>query len=220
VPFGGTLPSQILPLSDFYLTLPTGSAGNPDTVQQPALATYTSRYFQVNTAGDGVIFTAPTTGVHTKDSKYARSELRQTNPDGSLASWDTGSGTHAMTLTEAILQLPQNKPDLIFAQIHGRGSKPFIMLEAYGSNGGTSPVRLAVKGALTGTIDPAYHLGDRFNLVLSTANNVATITYNGKVVVSGSASQSGAYFKAGSYCQSNESGTSTCQVGIYSLGVS
>ena len=49
------VPGQVLDLSNWNLTLPTGSPGKPDTVQQPALATYSSPFFQVD-AGRGPVF--------------------------------------------------------------------------------------------------------------------------------------------------------------------
>ena len=70
------LPSQVLNLTDWYLTLPTGPAKDATEVMQPALASYTSADFEV--VGNAVVFTAPCGGSTTKDTKYPRCELRET----------------------------------------------------------------------------------------------------------------------------------------------
>jgi hypothetical protein len=72
-------PGQLLDLRNWYLTLPTGSAGRPDTVEQPDLDRYSSPFFQVDPQRDGVVFTATAGGVTTKNSTYPRSELREMN---------------------------------------------------------------------------------------------------------------------------------------------
>ena len=49
-------PGQILDLRDWYLTLPTGTPEDPDTVHQPELETYSGPYFRIDDAGTGVLF--------------------------------------------------------------------------------------------------------------------------------------------------------------------
>ena len=68
-------PGDLLDLRNWYLTLPSGDKGHPDTVEQPDLGTYSSSWFGLDDAGDGVVFTANAGGV-TENSTYPRSELR------------------------------------------------------------------------------------------------------------------------------------------------
>ena len=100
-----------------YLTLPTGSPGKPDTVRQPDLDGYSSRFFEVDPRGDGVVFTANAGGVTTKNSTYPRSELREMNGD-EMASWSNRTGTHTLSVRQAVTELPEAKPELVTAQIH------------------------------------------------------------------------------------------------------
>ena len=111
------VPGQLLDLTNWNLTLPSGSPGEPDTVQQPALATYSSPFFQVDTGRRGVVFTTDAGGVTTKGSSYPRSELRETKGDA-LAEWSNRTGTHTMELRQSVITLPPVKPEVVTAQIH------------------------------------------------------------------------------------------------------
>ena len=110
-------PADVLDLTNWYLTLPTGADGDPDTVEQPDLATYTSRYFQLNATKDGVAFTANADGVTTKNSSYPRTELREMNGQ-QKAAWSNTTGVHTLNVTEAVTELPPAKPETVTAQIH------------------------------------------------------------------------------------------------------
>ncbi len=115
---GGGVPAEVLNLTNWKETLPTGSAGSPTEIKQPQLASYSSDpYFVVNATGDGVRFRAPVNGVTTSGSSYPRSELREMN-GGDDASWSTTSGTHTMTIDEAITATPSEKPYVVAGQIH------------------------------------------------------------------------------------------------------
>lgn len=86
------LPSQILDLSVWKLTLPIGSTENPIDIHQPELNLFHHiTYFYEKSKA--VVFIANCGGVTTANSKYPRSELREMNLDGSLASWSAISGT-------------------------------------------------------------------------------------------------------------------------------
>ena len=63
--------------SNWYLTLPTGHKGDPDTVALPKLADHSCTVFHLNDAKDGIVFTANAGGVTTSGSSYPRSELRE-----------------------------------------------------------------------------------------------------------------------------------------------
>ena len=99
------------------MTLPTGKAGDPDTVEQPALGKLTNEFFKVDDSGDGVVFSARGDGVTTKNSHFPRSELREMN-GSAKAAWSNTSGTHTLDVCEAITQVPSAKPEVVGAQIH------------------------------------------------------------------------------------------------------
>ena len=86
-------PGDVIDLKNWYLTLPSGSSGDPDTVQQPKLASYTSKFFRLNDTRDGVAFTATAGGTTTENSHYPRAELREMN-GSAKAAW---SNTRART---------------------------------------------------------------------------------------------------------------------------
>ena len=188
-------PAELLDLTNWYLTLPTGSPGEPDTVMQPQLATYTSEWFRV--IGDGVAFTAGVGGVTTDNSTYPRSELREM--DGPRkASWSDTSGTHVMELREAFIALPTAKPDVVGAQIHDTKSDVIeVRLEG---------ARLLVKNGADNSdtvLDPNYLLGTPYDLRIVAANGHITVFYNGQQKADILRSGAEWYFKAGSYVQSN-----------------
>ena len=215
---GSRLPSQVLDLHNWYLTLPIGR-GSAGTVSQPALASYNSPYFQTNSTGDTVLFTAPVQGSATDNSDHTRTELRETAPDGSLPwGWSTGSGTHIMTATESILHLPADRGTVGFAQVHGPDSTWYLILLATGNGNGTAT--LLVKdhtGKATGKIiDPNYVLGTKFDLSVSAVNGMITIRYNGTPKVTTINNSSGNYFKIGCY---NQSSGDYGQVAVFSMSV-
>src|SRR6266542_79014 len=123
----GTLPSQILNLTNWKLTLPLNSSGGlggeAAEILQPQLNSYVNNpYFVVN--GNGVQFRAPVNGATTSGSSYPRSELREmTNNGSALASWSTISGTHTMYVREAITHLPAVKNQTMAGQIHDGSTK-------------------------------------------------------------------------------------------------
>jgi alginate lyase len=111
------VPGQLLDLTNWKLTLPTGQEGKPEEIVQPALSSFTDDFFRLNDARDGVVFTATAGGVTTSGSSYPRSELREMNGQ-ELASWSNTTGTHTLRLREAVTLLPAVKPHVVAAQIH------------------------------------------------------------------------------------------------------
>ena len=113
-----TDPSSIVNLANWKVTLPTGKKGSPTEVTQPRLNTFSDSNFYVD--GANVIFTASTGGVTTSGSSYPRSELREMKAGGKKpASWSNKRMTRTMDVTEAFLELPSGKPEVVGAQIHG-----------------------------------------------------------------------------------------------------
>ena len=194
-PATARFPAELLDLTNWYLTLPTGSPGSPETVQQPKLATYASEWFHVD--GAGVAFTADAGGVTTENSTYPRSELREMN-GAKKAGWSDTSGVHTMEVREAVTALPTAKPDVVAAQIHDASSDVIeVRLEG---------ARLLVKNGTDDSdtvLDPNYVLGTPYDLRVVAAGGHVVVSYNGVQKADLALSGSGWYFKAGSYVQSN-----------------
>ena len=216
-PSDAQAPSDLVDLNDWYLTLPTGADGDPDTVQPPELAGYSSTYFRLNSDRDGVVFTAPVAGVTTKNSHYPRSELREMK-GAQEAAWSNQSGTHTLRATEAVTELPDAKPELVTAQIHG-GDDDIMQIRLEGTH-------LMVQygdGTKQVSLDPDYRLGTPYELEIVAATGGVRVSYNGEQKADLPLSGNTWYFKAGAYVQSNPSkgdaDTAAGQVVIYSLEV-
>jgi hypothetical protein len=216
------VPGQVLDLANWNLTLPTGAPGKPDTVQQPALATYSSPFFQVDPGRGGVVFTSDAGGVTTKGSSYPRSELRETSGD-KLAEWSNHAGTHTLEVRQAVITLPPVKPEVVTAQIHDAEDDVIeIRLEdnrliaQYGGGDYGDKNEFV--------IDPAYVLGTPYDLrVIATAGRI-DVFYNGGHAGGAALAGDGWYFKTGSYLQSNvsrgDAADAVGQVVLYALRVS
>jgi hypothetical protein len=212
-----TRPSQVLDLRDWYLTLPTGRSGQPDTVRQPQLQSYSSPFFQLDQGRDGVVCTSNAGGVTTAHSSYPRSELREMAGD-KPASWSNRSGTHTLEVRQAVTALPRAKPEVVTAQIHDVASDVIeIRLE------GRRLIAQYADGKKEFVVDPAYVLGMPYDLRLVAAGGRIDIWYNGNHVGGVAQSGSGWYFKTGSYLQSNtdrgDSADAVAKVVLYAVGV-
>jgi hypothetical protein len=211
-------PGDVLDLSNWYLTLPTGEEGDPDDVYQPALTTYAGSYFRLNDTRDGVVFTANAGGVTTPNSSYPRSELREMSGENK-ASWSNVRGTHTLCVRQAVTRLPQVKPHVVTAQIHDAEDDVMqVRLEGerliVGYQDGGSEI----------VIDPAYRLGTPYDLRIVAADSHVEVYYNGELKADIPESGSGWYFKSGSYVQSNpdqgDQADAVAEVVMYSLQVS
>jgi hypothetical protein len=192
-------PSDVIDLTNWYLTLPTGRADDPDDVYPPALTGYAGDWFRLNETRNGVVFTANAGGVTTSGSSYPRSELREMI-GGELAEWSNETGSHVLDVRQAVMQLPEAKPDVVSAQIHDDEDDVVeIRLE------GEHLVAEYDDGDAEATLDPAYVLGTPFDLRITAADRRVRISYNGEEKADLPLSGSGWYFKAGSYVQSNPS---------------
>jgi Alginate lyase len=198
-----TLPSQVLNLTNWKITLPIDANGNTSgtatEVKQPDLDDFSiSPYFRVTSTGTGVSFKAHCGGATTSGSGYPRSELREMKNNGSAnASWSSGSGTHTMEIEQSIKQLPVKKPEVIAGQIHD-GTSDVIAFRLEGDNliidaGGTT------KATLTGS----YVLGTKFTVKFVVSGNQTKCYYNGSLRYTLNKSFGTAYFKAGVYTQSS-----------------
>jgi hypothetical protein len=185
-------PAQIIDLRTWKINLPTGNK----QVMQPKLAHFEGADFK---AVDAVQFTAMCGGEPQPGSKYPRSELREMNPDGSQASWSSTSGTHVMELTQRITHLPVKKPQLVCAQIHS-GTSYLIMVELDAHN-----LYVRYQNSIAGFLDNEYQQGTFFDLKIWSAGGYVDVYYNGVQKVHQPMDESGCYFKAGCYVQSNTS---------------
>jgi alginate lyase len=198
---GGTasMPGELIDTNDWYLTLPTGSKGKPDTIDGSKLASYHSKFFALNESRDGIVFNAGADGVTTKNSHYPRSELREM--DGSTkAAWSNKSGTHVFDVREAFTKLPEAKPEVVGVQIHdGKDDVMQVRLEGK---------KLMVQyndGKSEAILDPDYQLGTPFDTRIIAADGKVDVLYNGEKKAELPLSGSGWYWKVGAYVQSNGS---------------
>jgi len=212
------VPADLIDLGDWYLTLPTGEEGDPDDVYPPDLGAFDAdAWFRLNDTRDGVVFRANAGGVTTENSDYPRSELREMR-DGELASWSNETGTHTMSLRQAVTRLPEVKPHVVTAQIHG-GDDDVVLVRLEGEellaeyDDGDSSI----------VIDPAYELGTPYDLRITAADGRIEIFYNGDLAAEIPRSGSGWYFKTGAYVQSNpergDDPAAVAEVVLYSLEV-
>ncbi|RLP77342.1 polysaccharide lyase family 7 protein [Mycetocola tolaasinivorans] len=214
-------------LSDWELQLPTGSPGSPTTIS-PARLVGTggyanARYFSLGDNG-AMTFWAPEKGVTTPHSDYARSELRQMNPDGSLAEWRI-TENHTLSATVAI---PNVTKRVCVGQVHlGTGGPSTKVLTElyYGADG---QIMLGVaKSPDGGQVEHPLGrvpLGQRWTYSITVDDQVLRVSINGQTStypIPHSFDPYSVYFKAGSYNQSSsENSTRGARVEFFALGLS
>lgn len=202
------LPSQVLDLKNWYLTLPIGEVEKPLNVYQPELDKYShsTHFFVPSSESSWVVFRAHAGGVTTKNSLNPRSELREmTNNGKDKASWKTTSGIHIMTFKGKTLALPETRPSVVIGQIHD-GSDDVIEVRCWIPKGKTSPViDVFHDSTVYGLLTDNYKLGDEYTIRILAEKGVMNVFYNDmntpKLKIKGK--KSGCYFKAGCYIQAN-----------------
>jgi hypothetical protein len=218
-----TLPSQVLYLKNWKLTLPIPQDTDPTKpkeVLQPELDTYSiDPWFVVAHDADGyaVQFRANHGSVSTSGSKNPRSELREMvdNYSGSdssnLMSWGTNDGkTHTMFIKQKVTHLTIVKPQTVVGQIHD-ASDDVTVFRVEGNNPGgvsTTAKVYITDGDNTHAylLDSNYVLGTVFTVKVTASNGVISYEYNGQPVpYTQHKDVSGCYFKIGNYTQSNDS---------------
>jgi hypothetical protein len=211
---GGTTQGQgPIDLSDWNLTLPSGPQGDPTVVSTSQLvAGYSSAYFSQDSTG--LHFFAPVTGVHTANSSYPRSELRETHPDGSLYNWHVGDDNASLTATLAVTQIPSTGK-VIVGQIHGvENGEPLVKLQ-YDNGKLEALIRNKPddSSSPSTTLATGIALGQSFSYAINVSESgVMSIYINGTLALTDPLDPSwdsiGLYYKAGAYVQDN-SGPST-----------
>lgn len=218
-----SVPAQIIDLTNWKETLPTGSSGKPTEITQTALKSFSKKpFFTPNSSCSGVIFRAPVNGITTKGSSYPRSELREmTNKGKSNASWATNVGTHSMYIDQAITSVPKTKKHLVAGQIHDASDDVIVIRLEY------PKLFVDINGKTGPTLDAKYVLGKRFAVQFIASKGQIKVYYNGSKlpVYTLKKTRSGNYFKAGAYTQSNCKKEKVCnntnfgEVVIYKLSV-
>lgn len=197
-PHPDVFPSQVINLTNWKITLPTGEEDHPTEVLQPALASYEDVNFYASDAGDYVIFRVTGNGVTTSGSSYPRCELREMDyPD--RASWSTLDDRYLFEAEYAV----RSNAKVVVAQIHdAEDDLVMVSLEgtrlvaeySYGKGLGSEKVPIG-----------EVQQGQWFRIAISAANGVVSVSLNGVVRVTRNKSRSGCYGKAGAYLQSADS---------------
>lgn len=202
-----TLPSKILNLSNWKITIPFDANGKDGEnsevahdIKNPEFINYTlPNYYFVNTTNDGVVFRAHAGGTHTKGSGFPRCELREMIENGTKsAKWQSGIGTHTMEIEQAFTHLPTQKKHVVAGQIHSTGTFDDVItcrLE-------NTKLFLAHNGAKGTVLNEKYTLGTRFKIKFVVQNDEIKTFFNDKLVETYPIQFPDAYFKAGCYTQS------------------
>ncbi len=195
-------PSEVLDLSCWKLTLPvdTNRPGQPDEIDAAQLSGFVEApFFTTTNDGAGVVFRAPCAGITTKNSRFARSELRELNPDGRTpAGWSTTDPVrHVLTARLAITALPSVKPHVVCAQIHD-AEDDLLMIRLEGR-------KLFIERNEVGDVrlQSDYVLGTPFDLRIEAGDGRVRVSQGGKPALDWMVQRSGCYFKAGCYTQSS-----------------
>ncbi|QKW11110.1 polysaccharide lyase family 7 protein [Streptomyces sp. NA04227] len=206
------LPSEVLDLGNWKLTLPIGENEKPTEIFQPELDDYVKDpYFTVAEDGEAVRFRAPVDGVTTGGSSNPRTELREMESDGGdEIEWSSTDGRHTLTVREAFTHLPEDKPHVVGAQIHG-GDDDVTALRLEGSKlylteGDTTHHHL---------ITDDYELGTVFEVKYVVEDGEIEVYFNGELETTLEHQDSSNYFKTGAYTQANCENSSPCDDGNY-----
>ena len=157
-------------------------------------------YFTAIESDSGVQFRCPMNGGTTPNSEYPRVELRERKSDGSKASWNGRSGTHVLSGVTKITHFPEEKPEVVIAQIHD-GDDDRIQILATDDNW-----RLRVNGSsISSSILENYSEGTYVSWSIRVESGKVTVKINGDTEYSSSPGlpTSGCYFKTGCYPQTN-----------------
>ncbi|MEH2079239.1 MAG: polysaccharide lyase family 7 protein [Nostoc sp.] len=216
-------PADVLDLSKWKLTLPISLNSPPNSnkateIKQPQLKTYSnSEYFRLNAAKNGVLLKAIAGGARTsKNTAYARSELREMQGDGTeSAAWSCTNTDHAMYLEQTLLHTTTKKPEATIGQIHD-SKNDLVMVKYFGpsfANGSTDIGKLEARfnnDNITKLLDSTYKIGDPMTIDIAVTSG-GNVTVNYKNLRSGVTNSTGTvkmtgiigscYFKSGMYIQ-------------------
>lgn len=220
------LPSNILDLTNWYLTLPIGKPKDPIDIFNPELQSYEHPlHFHVNDDGDAVCFNCFSGGVTTENTFNPRSELREMNGE-KKTSWSTQRGIHTMTLIGCTVALPTTRPSTVIGQVH-RGTSDVIEIRCWRPKRSTKFVIDVFHDSTNyGVLDPNYNLGDKYKIKVVASQGVIKVFYDDmdKPKLKISSKYDTCFFKAGSYIQCNPTAhgaapDETTESWLYSLAV-
>lgn len=218
-------PGGLLDLTNWSLQLPTGSAGNVDSISGSQLSGcngwQSDKYFYVD--GSAVVMKVPgsksSSGcVTTPNSQHCRTELREQNPE----SWDPKSKTNKLTAQLQVTKPDDSKYGTVIGQVKIDGSistKP--LAELFYAQDGT--LRIGVSqipdvSSLKMTEVGHVPVGDKFSYELKYQECKFSVKIGeGKeqVMSTGEVDCPKSYFKAGNYNQ----GDSMSEVRFYGVEV-
>ncbi|MFJ8538387.1 polysaccharide lyase family 7 protein [Streptomyces sp. NPDC093591] len=200
-------PADVLDLTNWKMTLPTGEDEDPTEITQPELATFSADpWFRADAGCDAVVFRAAVNGVTTGGSNYPRAELREMTDGGEdEAAWSTTDGTHTLVVREAFTALPAERPWLVGAQVHG-GDDDVTVFRLEGSSlyitdGDDRHAHL---------VTDDYELGTEFEAKFVARDGEIDAYYNGRLETTISHDGDTNYFKAGAYTQANCDNSDPC----------
>lgn len=201
----------MIDLATWNLSIPEGAP--PATIQTSQLVQgFKNQYFNSETGT--VFFWAPVTGATTANAIYPRSELRETNSDGTLRNWMYPAADNTLRATVTVNQVPSTGK-IVIGQIHTKDSNsPMVKLEyqykAYSSTGNiVAKVRLRPDDASGQviTIATGVKLNRSFSYMIHLspkgALGITAAGYNWRTTVDPTWKVKPLYFKAGVYVQDN-----------------
>ncbi|MDD0842805.1 polysaccharide lyase family 7 protein [Pseudomonas sp. Gutcm_11s] len=210
----------MLDLTTWNLTIPATESATLISTQRLNKG-YSSQYFRPQN-DRSVRFWVPVNGSHTANSRYPRSELRETWPNGELRNWYHGDADNLLSAVLTINQVP-SKNKLVIGQIHstnrpGDVGEPLVKLQYHfrpelNSGRIEALVRKHPDDAKVQNIALVNNvtLNERFayRLRLTASGRLGITVYsdddNGAYYrqIASSWSRQPLYFKAGAYAQDN-----------------
>jgi hypothetical protein len=201
----------MIDLSTWNLSIPVGTVAT--TIDTPSLVKgFKDEYFHADTGT--LFFWAPVTGSKTASAKYARSELRETNSDGSVKNWKYTAANNTLKATMMVTKVPSTGK-VVIGQIHvNKSNEPLLKVE-YQYKEKTSNGNIVAKIRMTPdqedptviTVATGVPMNKSLNYVISLdKTGTLSVTAYNKVWTTriGSAwSSADMYFKAGVYVQDN-----------------
>lgn len=243
-PPGAAAPAQHFNLTAFKLQthLPKcdGSPTGVREIKWPELADYNSSDFFVNSTNGAMIFITDVDGETTSaGATYPRTELREQQQ------WLIHSGWHYLTGRASVNRLPQGKESVVVAQVKPQSfSTPVLKLRAQVYTSTRPAYRLEARVKVNnqgGSVDEVglaftrnFQLGEPFNFTITMHGLLLSVTvaaagepaqtvthnYTGSNAFDTNPGIDDYYFKAGSYCQSNEHKSplgEKCEVAFFAL---
>lgn len=230
-------PGDNFDLSHWYLQLPThdgeltGTSGTVDSASTSELVGgFTNDYFY--TGPDGAMtFWAPDNGARTGGSSHPRSELREELVPGNTAVNWMPYGTHILTATCVVSNVPSDANKVCIAQIHqfAGANIPMTMILFYN---GTIYANYWSDGSDNNSVAQwhygAFDLGSIINYRIEVENGLLSVAVNGVTNsfdlfnqgTNWEASSNAVCFKAGAYSQTANTcdcSTDGACVAFYSL---